>query len=42
MLNILIEKWTKAFVEGYVMLKLKVKPNLLVVLIDYIKKVHLD
>ena len=41
MQNILIEKWTKAFVGGYVISKSRVKQNLLVV-IEYFKNVHLE
>ena len=40
MLNILRAKWTKPFVEGYVISNTKVKQNLLVVVIDYFKSVH--
>ena len=37
----LISKWTKAFGEGYVISKTKVKRNLLALVNDYFKKVHL-
>ena len=46
MLNILIAKLTflflQKFFEIYVKLKSEVKPNLLVIVIDYFKKVHLE
>ena len=39
--KILTAKWNKAFGERYVISKTKVKWSLLVVVIDYFKKVHL-
>ena len=42
MLNILTANSTKALGEGYVILKIKVKQNLLLVAIDYFKNVHLE
>ena len=42
MLNILTANSTKALGEGYVILKTKVKQNYLIVVIDYLKKKHLE